>query len=125
MAKNVWDIINSINSGKDISSEDNFKSLYTPFIVNKGLSYFIDTILYAQEMNMNPHLDTDMQYQYFINSIRPKKRFSKWAKKEQNDDATIVKEYYQYNDRKTQSALEVLSPEQIQIIRKKLEKGGR
>jgi len=97
---------------------------YTPYLINKALSYYPDTILYANEMNLHHHIDNKLQYYYLINSIRARKRFSKWAKKQDSDDLEVVKEYYGYSNEKAQQALSVLTNTQIQSMREKLQKGG-
>jgi hypothetical protein len=97
---------------------------YVPFITNRSLSQFIDTVLYANEMNMRSHLDNKLQYHFLINSIRPKKRFSKWAKRQDGDDFEAVKAYFNYNNAKTEQALSLLTPDQIKIIKKRLITGG-
>lgn len=125
---NPFDYVNSINSNKDIiRGSDNEKLMedgYQPWMVNKAFSYHKDTILYANEMNKFGHLDKIMQYYYLLNSIRPQKRFAKWVKKQDSNDLEIVKEYYGYSNEKAQTALSLLSPEQIKMIKQKLEKGG-
>jgi hypothetical protein len=97
---------------------------YVPFLTNRSLSNFADTILYANEMNMHNHLDNKLQFHYLINSIRPKKRFSKWAKRQDSEDFEAVKQYFKYNNTKTEQALQLLSPDQIKTIKKKLNTGG-
>lgn len=119
---NPFDYVNSINFTKKDIMED--EKSYAPFLINKALSYFPDTILYANEMNSNHHLDNKLQYHYLLNSIRPKKRFSKWAKKQDSDNLEIVKRFYDYNDQKAEQALSILSPSQIETIREKLSEGG-
>jgi len=100
------------------------ESGYVPFLTNRSLSNFPDTILYANEMNMKHHLDSKLQFHYLINSIRPKKRFSKWAKRQDSDDFEAVKEYFKYNNTKTEQAISLLTPDQIIKIKKKLKTGG-
>ena len=97
---------------------------YNPFMVNRGLSYFPDTILYAQAMNLNHHMDKGLQFSYLINTIRKGKRFSKWYKPERDDDYDAVQRYYGYNHRNTVAALGILTREQIDAIIKRQEKGG-
>ena len=97
---------------------------YSPFLTNRALSYFNDTIGYANEMNLRHHLDNLPQFEYLLNIVRPKKRFSKWVKKDNDRDISLVKEYYGYNNSKAIQALSILSPKQLNIIREKLEKGG-
>lgn len=98
---------------------------YAPFIVNRGLSYFPDTIMYANEMNIHNHLNNKLQFHYLINTIRPKKRFSKWAKRKEDNDVDAIKEYYGYSRVKAEQALSILSSEQVKAIKKRLHKGGK
>lgn len=98
---------------------------YAPFIVNRALSYHLDCVLYAQEMNLYPSTDKDMQYQYLLNSIRPMKRkFVPWQKANKDKDIECVKEYFGYSNQKATEALRILTDEQIAEIRKKTDKGG-
>jgi hypothetical protein len=127
---NPFDYVNAISYTKkdlmtDTENDELAEAGYAPFLTNRSLSYFPDTIMYANEMNMHHHLDNKLQFHYLINSIRPKKRFSKWAKKQEDNDLEAVKEYYGYNNAKGEAALSLLSPEQIQEIKRKLNKGGR
>lgn len=123
---NHFDYLNSINATKqDIMEDDVAEKAYNSFMVNRGLSYFNDTVLMANEMNLNPQLDKKLQYHFFINIVRKRKRFSKWAKPETESDIEAVKEYYGYSNEKARQALTLLSPEQIKIIKEKVSKGGR
>ena len=97
---------------------------YNPFITNRSLSQFIDCILLANEMNQRHHIDNKLQYDYLINRIRPRKRFKKWDKKQDNEDIQLIKEYYSCNNDKARVALSLLSEQHLNIIRKKLNKGG-
>lgn len=126
---NPFDYLNSINSTKnnmmrDSENDEIAEKEYPAFLVNRGLSYFQDTIFMANEMNRFTHLDKKLQYEFLLNIIRPRKRFSKWFKKEQNDDIEAIKEYYGYSNAKALQTLPVLSDEQITIIKEKLQKGG-
>ena len=94
-------------------------------MVNKALSYFPDTMLYANEMNRNSHIDSKLQFHFFLNSIRPAKRFAKWVKKHEDNDLTAIMEYYGFGPEKAKSALSILSSDQLITIKQKLEKGGR
>lgn len=98
---------------------------YNSFMVNRGLSYFPDTIIIANEMNRHHQIDNKLQYQFLINMIRKRKRFSKWAKAQKESDIDAVKEYYGYSNEKARQALTLLSPDQITIIKNKVSKGGR
>ena len=120
------DYLNSINQNKkNIIVDDESEKAYPPFIVNKCLSAFHDTVLFANEMNMYPHLDKKMQYDFFINSINPRKRFSPWAKKTKVEYLDAIKEYYGYNDDKALQALRILSKDQLELIKKLVDKGGK
>jgi hypothetical protein len=119
------DWLNSINFTKeDIGETENIRS-YPPYIVNRCLSGHIDCILFANEMNLNHHLEKDMQYQFYLNSLRKRKRFSPWIKKDKIDDLDIVKQYYGYSNEKASQALRILSKQQLNYIKQKLETGGR
>lgn len=123
---NLWQILNNITQfKKDISEEVDFKKDYNAFMTNRGLSYFPDTVMYANEMNLLPDLDNDLQYSYLINIIRSRKRFSKWAKKIDDKDLNLVMEYFDYGPEKAKSALSILSSDDIEIIKTKMNKGGR
>jgi len=98
---------------------------YTPFMINRSLSYFPDTVLFANEMNANHHLDKKLQFHFLINTIRKRKRFSKWAKPIKESDLEVVKEYYGYSNEKAKQALSLLSDEQINLLKQKVYKGGR
>ena len=123
---NHFDYLNSINSTKkDIMEDDIAEKAYNSFMVNRGLSYFNDTVLMANEMNLYSHLDKKLQYHFYINIVRKRKRFSKWAKPETESDIEAVKEYYGYSNEKARQAITLLSPENITIIKQKVNKGGR
>ena len=119
-----FDFINSITYKKNIAMDSNNESGYNPFITNRALSQFVDCILLSNEMNMRHHIDNKLQYDYFINRIRSKKRFKKWDKKLDNENIELIKEYYGYNNDKAITALSILSLQQLDIIKKKLNKGG-
>lgn len=122
---NLWSILNNITQDKkDIREDIDFKKEYNAFMINRGLSYFPDTIMYANEVNLLSDLDNDLQYDYLINIIRPRKRFSKWAKKKDDKDLELVMEYFGYSIEKAKSALSILSPDDIKEIEQKMNKGG-
>lgn len=110
---------------KDTGNDQLAESQYVAYMVNKALSYFPDTLLYANHMNIHHELDNRLQFDYLINTVRPKKRFSKWAKRQDDSDIEAVKQYYGYNNRNAQRALTLLSPEQIKTIKTRLNTGGR
>ena len=118
------DWLNSINFTKeDIAEEDNIKS-YPPYIVNRCLSGHLDCIMFANDMNIHNHLDKDMQYQFYLNSLRKRKRFSPWLKKGKVEDLNIVKQYYGYKNEKATQALRILTKEQLNYIKQRLDTGG-
>ena len=120
------DYLYSINqSKKNILDEDlDAARKYPAYVVNRCLSSFTDTVLYANEMNKNSHLPPKMQYDFFLNSVKPRKRFSPWARKDSIDYLDIVKEYYGYNDDKALQALRILTKDQLDKISYLLRKGG-
>jgi len=126
---NPFDFVNSISyNKKDLmvgtENDELAEKGYTPFLVNKALSYYPDTIAYANEINGMHHVDNKLQYHYLLNSIRPQKRFSKWSKRQDSADLNAIKQYFNYNDRRAQEALSILSVAQINEIKEKLVEGG-
>lgn len=117
------EIIPSIlQTKKDVLDEEKD---YKAFLVNRSLSYHMDCIMYANQMNMCPSLPGKLQYQYLLNTVRPmKRRFEKWQKASVVKDLDCVKEYYGYSNEKAKEALRILTDEQITLIKEKLEKGG-
>lgn len=122
---NPFDVVTDINSGKKKLIDSSNEKLYNAFIVNRALSYFPDTVFYAQEMNVNHHLDNLLQHDFLFHSVRKAKRFSKWSKKDKVSDIEIVKEYFGYSNAKAEEALNILSKKDISEIKKRLEKGGQ
>jgi hypothetical protein len=116
------DWLNSINFTKEDLSQD-IKE-YPPYIINKCLSGHLDCILFANEMNKNHHLSKDMQYLFYLNSLRKRKRFSPWLRKDKVADLECIKKYYGYSNEKALQALKILSTEQINFIKKRFETGG-
>ena len=117
-----FDYVNDINFKKKnlMRETDNDKlaeSGYVPYLTNKSLSYFPDTLFLANDMNINHGVDNLLQYEYLLNTVRPKKRFAKWVRPEDNDDLEIIKMYYDYSNKKAEQALKILSSEVIQRIR--------
>jgi hypothetical protein len=106
------------------SDDEQWEKNYQAYLVNKNYSNFQDTILYANEMNKYHNLDNKLQFDYLLNSIRPRKRFSPWHKKTIHNDFDYVKEYYGYNNKKTEQALNILTKEQIEDIKSQMNKGG-
>ena len=125
----LGEFLKSINLTKeDLMSDDETgqkEKDYLPFVINKCLSYFADTIMFANEMNTCHSLPKKLQYSFFLNITRKRKRFKKWDKRDDPDALQVVKEYYGYNNNRALEALMILSTTDIEYIRSKLEKGGR
>lgn len=123
---NPFEFVKAINNKKDIMRDDLDEKAYNAFMVNHSYSYFPETVLLANEMNIQHHLDSKLQNDFLLNTIRKNpKRFSKWNKTVEDDSLEAVKEYYGYSNSKARSALSLLSTEQIDIIKKKVDHGGR
>jgi len=123
----LGDYLSSINYTKKpiMDTEDELvEKKYLPFIVNKCLSYFPDTIMQVNEMNFHSHIDKKMQFDFLSKTIRKSKRYSPWMKEELPDNIEIIKEYFGYNNRKAKEALEILSEEDIENMKISLSKGG-
>lgn len=120
------DWLNSINQTKKnlIDEDPTITKEYPPYIVNKCLSGHIDCLMYANEMNMNHSLDKKLQYDFLINTLRIKKRYSPWIRKDKIKDLDVVKSYYKYSNEKAEQALKILTQDQINFIKSKLETGG-
>lgn len=122
-----FDFINAINFTKENLLQDpQAEKDYNAWLVNKGLSYFPDTVLYANEMNRNWSIDKDLQFNFLLNTIPKKKRFSKWHKKDADTtNLALVKEYFGYSSEKANKVLNILSEEELNMIKEKLYKGGK
>ena len=120
------DWLNSINFNKqDLIEEDpDREKKYPAFIINKCLSGFLDTIMFANEMNLHHQLPNKLQYDFYLNSLRKKKRFSPWLRKEKIKDLDLVKQYYGYSNEKAMQALTILNKKQLDYIRERLDVGG-
>jgi hypothetical protein len=126
MTYELTDWLNSINFTKEnlMKEDETSKKEYVPYIINKCLSGQIDSILFANEMNMNHQLDKDMQYSFYLNSLRKRKRFSPWLRKDKVKDLECIKQYYGFSNEKASQALKILNKSQIDFIKKRLETGG-
>ena len=98
---------------------------YNPFIINRNFSFFIDTVLYANEMNKHHHLDNRLQFDFFINIIKKKKRFSKWMKPQDIENLELIKTYYGYSNDKAKSILSLLDNKQIEELKQRINQGGK
>ena len=125
MAK-LGDFLKAVNQSKEnlMDSDPLTEREYPPFIVNRTLSYFVDTVMYANEVNRRAHTDHKLQFDYLLNTIRSKKRFSRWLKPEENKNIDAIKDYYGYSDQKAKEVLGILSGEQLSFIHESLNKGG-
>ena len=126
MSIELKDWLNSINFNKNNLIEEDPSSIkdYPPYVINRCLSGNFDTILFANEMNRYHNLDKDMQYNFYLNTLRKKKRFSPWPRKEKVTDLQSVKQYYGYSNEKASQALKILSKQQLEFIKQRLETGG-
>jgi len=123
---NPFEYLNSINhTKKDIMVDSISEKNYNSYVVNRSLSYFRDTVFYANEMNIHHQLDKKLQFHFLINTIRPRKRFSKWLKKSDPESLEVVKEYYGYSNEKARQVLSLLSVDNINELRLRMYKGGK
>jgi hypothetical protein len=128
MSYELKEYLNSINYTKEnlMDSDDPmWEKKYSPFIINKCLAPFNETIIAVNEMNQRHHLDKKLQYDFLLNSIRSKKRFAPWVKADKLKDLEYVKEYFGYSNEKAKAALQILDNDQIKTIKDSLNKGGR
>ena len=122
------DYLNAINHTKETlmdTEDEQWEKKYPPFIVNKCLAPFQDTIMLVNEINQFHHLDKKLQFDFLINSLRPRKRYTPWVKATKLENLEYVKEFYGYNNEKAKVALDILDDEQISAIKQKMRKGGR
>jgi hypothetical protein len=121
-----FDFLNAINSRSKtnlIKADPDVERHYIPFVINKSLSYFPETVMHANEMNIHHILDKKLQNDYLLNTIRAGKRFAKWHKPEGSEELDLVKQYYRFNDEKARQALSLLSETQLNYIRTILTSG--
>ena len=120
------DWLNSINTNKNnlIDEDPYIEKSYPSYIINRCLSGQIDSVMFANEMNKHPNLAKKLQYDFFLNSLRKRKRFSPWLRKDEIKDLDYVKRYYGYSNEKAKQILKILSKEQLNFIKSKFETGG-
>jgi len=121
------DYLNAINHTKETlldTEDEEWEKKYPPFVVNKCVYPFQDTIMLVNEINQLPHLDKKLQFDFLINSVRSRRRYTPWLKANKLDNLEDVKEYYGYSNEKAKQALDILTDEQIATIKQKLNKGG-
>jgi len=119
--------LNSINQTKKnlIDEDPSLEKDYSPYIINRIYSGHLDSVMFANEMNKYSFLEKKIQYDFYLNSLRSKKRFSPWLRKDKIKDLDYVKRYYGYSNEKAQQALKILTKEQLNFIRLKFETGGK
>ena len=119
--------LNSINNTKKnlIDEDPSLEKEYPPYIINRCFSGNIDSIMFANELNKNPNLAKKLQYDFFLNSLRKKKRFSPWLRKDQIKNLDLIKQYYGYSNEKAKQVLNILTKEQLSFMRDRLEIGGK
>ena len=125
MTYELKDWLNSINMNKKNLLDDDPTAKYPAYIVNRCMSGHLDTVLFANEMNRVPNLDPKLQYSFLLNSVRKRKRFSPWLRKDEIRDLDYVKRYYGYSNEKAKQALSILTKEQLSFIKSKFETGGK
>lgn len=123
---NVWDYVNQILQGKkNLIIDEITEKEYTPFLTNRSLSYHMDCLMFANEMNSRHFVDKKMQNDFLLNTVRSRKRpFAKWAKSVKSEDIECIKQVYNLSDSKARDVLRLLSKEQIQLLKQKIETGG-
>jgi len=120
------DYLNSINHDKKpLLDEEENVSKYLAFVVNKCMSYFNDTIFYANEMNCNPWIYKKCQFDFYRFGVRKKKRYSPWLRKEEDNNIAVIKEVFGYSETKAREVLNIISPQDMDKLKKSLEKGGQ
>lgn len=123
---NPFEFVNAIcDSKENLIVDDISEKAYNPFMINRSLSYHYDTVLLANEMNQRAFLDKKLQFDFLINTVRKKKRFSKWKKPEASDDLDVVKEYYGYSNEKARQVLPLLNDDQMGQLKQRIFKGGK
>ena len=128
MTYELKDYLKSINRTKEklMDNDDElWEKKYPPFIINKCLAPFPETVHLVNDMNVNHHLDSKLQYDFLLNSLRPRERYTPWLKAKKIKNLDYVKEYYGYSNEKAKVALDILSDEQIETIKNSLSKGGK
>lgn len=123
---NPFDFVNAVTyTKKDIMVDDVASKGYSAFLTNKSLSYHQDCIMYVNEMNSNSHLDSTLQFHYFLNTLRKRKRFSKWSKPRVLEDMKVIQRYYDCSISKAEEYSKILTAKEIKIMKERMKKGGR
>lgn len=121
-----FDFVNAVSKTKKdlISNDPATEKQYVPFVVNRSLSLFVDCVLYANQLNIYPILDHKLQFDYLLNTLRPRTRFQKWPKTISDQDVALVEQYYKYSRQKAKVAVRLLTRDQLDIIKTKVKQGG-
>ena len=121
----IWTWVKSINSSKTnlLEAGEDIKQ-YSPYVVNKSLSYYVDTVLFANEMNRSYHVPAEAQYLFYLHLIRKGNRYSRWVKRASTENIELIKKYYNYNDARAYEVIDLFSDEQLNYIKNKLENCG-
>lgn len=124
-----FDYVNSVTDNKKnmmvgTENDELAEKSYNPFLTNKSLSYYMDTILYANEINQYSMLDNKLQYEYYLHGIPKKKRFSKWSKKIEDEDIEVITQWYGCNYSKAAEILKIINKTTLDLIKQKLQTGG-
>ena len=123
---NPFDYVKAASySKKNIMVDDVAEKAYAPYIVNRALSYHLDTVLFANEMNINHDMDNRLQFDFYINTIKKRNRFSKWHKVIDDNDVNIIKQAFNYNKKRAEEVLSLLSKDQIQSLKNRMNIGGK
>lgn len=120
----LFDWINSISNNKNIVMTDENKKEYVPFVINRALSNFVDTIMYSNEMNLYHHIPKDIQYTYFLKGIRKSKRYGKWHKPKKDNQDEVLMKYYKCNRQRASEMRTLLTTEQIDELESRMDLGG-
>ena len=125
--RSPFDFLNTINDSKTdlMDDSDGSEKGYVPYVINRTLSYFPDTVMFANEMNIHHALDPKLQYHFLLHIVRRRKRFSKWVKPDQVSDLDVVKQHYGYSNEKARQVLPLLTSEQMEALRVRIDRGGR
>ena len=128
MSYELKEYLKAINTSKEklMDGEDEmWEKKYPAYIVNKCLAPFQDTIFLVNEMNMNHQIDKKLQFDFLLNTLRTRNRYTPWLKAKKEKYLEYVKEYYGYSNEKAKSALSILNDEQVKTIIDSLDKGGK
>jgi len=120
-----FQFINAIHFTKEELIVDEWsEKQYPPYLVNRGLSFGHDTVVAANMMNSRPHIEKKLQFDFLINSIRPRKRFNKWIKAQEVELIEMIRQYYNYSTEQARQVASLFDETQTKLLKQKLERGG-